>query len=227
MDIRIYHSGSTGNLYRIGNLLLEAGVSIREIKKALDFRLSEIVGCLATHGHLDHSRGAADLMTAGVDLYCSEGMANALGLHGHRLHILQDRKQITIGEWKVVPFVVPHDAEEPMGFLISKGSDKILFATDLSYIPYRFKGLTTIMLSISYDTEILKENIARGDLHVDVGRRVLLNHLSLKTGKEFFKATDTSRVEAIYLLHLSDTNSNAEMFKREIEKIVGKPVYVA
>ena len=45
--------------------------------------------------------------------------------------------------------------------------------------------------------------------------------------QDFLRANDLSRVKEIHLLHLSDENSNAERFKREIQEISGKPVYVA
>lgn len=56
LEIKQIASGSTGNCYRISdgktNLLIEAGITIRKIKEALMFRLSEIEGCLISHEHL-------------------------------------------------------------------------------------------------------------------------------------------------------------------------------
>lgn len=51
--------------------------------------------------------------------------------------------------------------------------------------------------------------------------------MSLETAKEFLRANDLSRVQEIWLLHLSDDNSDAERFKREIQGLTDKPVYVA
>jgi hypothetical protein len=41
------------------------------------------------------------------------------------------------------------------------------------------------------------------------------------------QANDLSKVQEIWLLHLSDGNSDADRFKREIQELTGKPVYVA
>jgi phosphoribosyl 1,2-cyclic phosphodiesterase len=226
MDIHAYHSSSAGNLYRADDLLLEAGVSIRPIKTALEFQLSKITACLMTHEHGDHAKGAADLIKAGVDVYCSEGTARSLGLKGHRLHILKAGQQVSIGQWQVLPFDVRHDAEEPLGFLCAKGSEKLLFATDTNYLPYRFKGLTHIMLGVDYDAEILKENTLTGTVDPERAKRTLQNHMSLETACGFFRANDMSRVQGIWLLHLSNDNSHAEQFKTEIEKLTGRPVYI-
>lgn len=49
-------TGSSGNSYALMNdkeiLLLDLGVSAKVIKKAVDFRVSDIAGCLVSHGHL-------------------------------------------------------------------------------------------------------------------------------------------------------------------------------
>jgi phosphoribosyl 1,2-cyclic phosphodiesterase len=81
-------------------------------------------------------------------------------------------------------------------------------------------------LGISYDTEILKDNIITGKVDPALGKRILRNHMSLKTALEFLKANDLSKLQEIHILHTSDTNSNAAMFKKEIQKITGKPVYI-
>lgn len=57
--------------------------------------------------------------------------------------------------------------------------------------------------------------------------RLLTSHFSLENVKEFLKANDLSQVREIWLLHLSDGNSDQVRFKREIMELCGKPVYVA
>ena len=70
--------------------------------------------------------------------------------------------------------------------------------------------------------------------HVEAGlvpkklkSRILKSHFSLENVKEFLKANDLSKVQEIWLLHLSDGNSDAERFKRETQEISRKPVYIA
>lgn len=65
------------------------------------------------------------------------------------------------------------------------------------------------------------------DLDPSVKKRLLRSHFSLENVKKFLAANDLSRVREIHLLHLSDGNSDAAMFKAEIEQLTGKPVYVA
>lgn len=226
MDITIHHSGSSGNLYQVDNLLIEAGVPIKQIKKNLNYKLSDISGCLVSHFHGDHACAVKDIMKAGIELYCSQDTANKMGLSGHRLHIIKHGQQIKISTWTIKAFNLVHDVP-CLGFILAKGEEKLLYANDTSYVPYRFKGLTHIMLGVNYNTETLVDNITCGYINPEVGKRMLKNHMSLNTAKEFFKANDMSKVSEIWVLHLSSGNSNAELFKSEIMKLTGRPTYIA
>lgn len=225
-------SSSAGNAYHITDgktaLLLEAGVRFKDIQRALNFRVSDIAGCLLSHEHGDHGKSAADLMRAGVDVYASAGTLDALKLDGHRARPIQAKKQFSIGTWTILPFGVQHDVAEPLGFLLAnQAGEKLLFATDTYYIRYRFPGLTHIMVECNYSIRILSENIASGRVPASMKPRLLRSHFSLENVKEFLKANDLSKVQEIWLLHLSDNNSDEELFKREIQQISGKPVFVA
>ena len=75
--------------------------------------------------------------------------------------------------------------------------------------------------------EILNKNIEEGLVHPVLANRLLKSHFNLENVKEFLKATDLVKVKDIVLLHLSDGNSNAAEFKEEIQRLTGKPVYIA
>ena len=232
MQFTAFASSSRGNLYRLSHgdsaLLIEAGLPLREIKKALNFKLSRISACLLTHEHMDHAKGAPELMKAGVDLYCTRGTADALSLNGHRLHIVKPLVQFRIGPWSVLPFDVVHDAAEPVGFLVGhKAGGKLLFATDTSYLKHRFQGLTHIAIEANFSAQKLKEQVARGKVHPDVARKLWGRHMRLETVLDMLKANDLREVREIHLLHLSDQNSDAEMFKSEIQNQTGNPVIIA
>ena len=145
-------SSSSGNTYLVGGcspLLLDCGLPFRQLQMATGYQLTNLAGCLLSHEHKDHSKAAKDLMKAGMDLYTSQGTAEALGLNHHRLHIIRAREQFQVGGWTVLPFETQHDAAEPLGFLLAGGGEKILYATDTFYIRYRFRGLTRILLEVT------------------------------------------------------------------------------
>jgi phosphoribosyl 1,2-cyclic phosphodiesterase len=225
-------SGSSGNCYRITDgrtpLLLECGIPYKEIQKGLNFRIAEIASCLISHEHQDHSKAVRDVMKAGIDCYMSAGTAEALGISGHRLHIIKAKQQFRIGTWTILPFETQHDAAEPLGFLLAnRNGDKLLYATDTFYIRYRFQGLTHIAVECNYSLDILRANVEAGLVEPVLKSRILKSHFSLENVKKFLQANDLSRVKEIWLLHLSDGNSDAERFKREVMELTGKPVYVA
>lgn len=231
IEITSFGSGSGGNAYRVTDgvtpLLLEAGVKYREIQRGFDFRLTEVAGCLLTHEHGDHSKSIKDIMKAGINVYTSPGTIKTLGISGHRLKPVKAMQQFQLGSWTILPFDTEHDVSEPLGFLLAnQDGEKLLFATDTYYIRYKFKGLTHIMVECNYSTGILNQNILDGRIPQVMRKRLLQSHFSLENVKEFFKANDLSKVQEIWLLHLSDTNSNAELFKREIMKLTGKMVII-
>lgn len=167
-------------------------------------------------------------MKAGIDVYASQGTIEATGATGHRIKPIKALEPFTIGTWTVLPFDTQHDAKEPLGFLLANSAgDKLLFATDTFYVRYKFKGLTHIMLECNYALDILKENVREGLVDEKLKNRLLSSHFSLENVKGFLKANNLSKVEEIHLIHLSDNNSDAERFKREIRELTGKVVYVA
>src|SRR5690625_2922535 len=232
IDIKTLASGSSGNAYLITDghtpLLLECGISYRDIQIATNFQTSNIAGCLISHEHKDHSKTLKDVLRAGIDVYASQGTIDQEGIDHHRLKSIKAKQQFKIGTWSILPFDIQHDVAEPLGFLLmNQQGEKLLFATDTFYVKYKFKGLTHIMIECNYSLDILNENIESGRVHPAMKRRLMKSHFSLENVKEFLKANDLSKLQEIHLLHLSDSNSNEEQFKKEIQELTGKPVYVS
>ncbi|RHW33543.1 MBL fold metallo-hydrolase [Oceanobacillus profundus] len=232
IEIKTLASGSKGNCYHITDgstpLLLECGIPFKSIRRALNFETSNLAGCLVTHEHKDHCAGLKDVTRSGIDCYMSPGTAEAVGVSNHRIKKVKSKQQFEIGTWTVLPFDVQHDVSEPYGFLlVNKVGEKLLFATDTYYIRYKFKGLTHLLIECNYSMDILNNNIENGHTHIGMKNRLIKSHFSLENVKEFLLANDLSKVQEIHLLHLSDANSNEAFFKREIQELTGKVVYIA
>ena len=229
LDIAIHATGSTGNCYTVSNgkatVMLDCGLPYNRIQKLTGFILPDAV--FVTHEHQDHVKAAKDFMRRGVDIYTSAGTAEVENLEGHLLHIMKNRQSVSIDGIVVSAFETQHDAVEPLGFLLDDGEDRLLYATDTYYLHYRFPGLTKIMVEANYCNEILTENLRYGKLPKTLERRLRESHFSLENLNKFFLANDLSKVKEIWLIHLSKGNADPVMFKREIEALTGKPVYVA
>jgi phosphoribosyl 1,2-cyclic phosphodiesterase len=228
MDFRSLASSSRGNAYLLtsgtSRLLLECGLHLADLQRRAGHQLGAVDACLVTHEHMDHARSAAGLLRIGVEVWTSAGTAAALGLEGHGLHVLRDGVQVQIGPylgpWTVLPFDAVHDAAEPLGFLISDGVDKLLFATDTAYLPWRFHGLTMIAIECNWASDLL------GDLSPERRARLEGAHMGLEQVQELLAANDLSHCRSIHLLHLSRAHSDAARFKTEIERQTGIPVVV-
>jgi len=228
MDFISYASSSEGNAYSLSDgktrLLIEAGLPVRELKRRVGFGLSLFDGCLLTHEHGDHSKGVEGVMDAGVDCYMTGGTAGALGVSGHRVEVIRAGVQFDIGSWVVFPFTAVHDAAEPVGFLFYSRVEKkrFLFATDTQYLKYYFKGLAYIAIEANYS----EVDVEEGDVDVEVKKRLLRNHMSVEAVGRMLQANDLDVLEAVFLLHLSDERADELLFKTELEKQTGVPVYI-
>ena len=232
IDIVSLASSSKGNCYKVsdGNtsILLECGISFKEINKKLNFKTHELAACFITHLHKDHCKAIKEVLKSAIDCYMSIETAQALGVVGHhRVKIVKSKEQFTVGTWVIMPFDVAHDCEGTLGFLMVSGGYKVLFLTDTYKCDYLFSGLTHIMVECNHSLAILKENVDNGTLSLSRRDRLLRSHFALENVLKFLAENDLSKVFEIWLLHLSDQNSNEALFKEEIERAFGKPVIVA
>jgi len=228
MELKVLGSGSSGNCYLLQGeketLIIECGLPYKTILKELDFNLNNVVGCLVSHEHKDHSKAIQDLIKNGINVYSSKGTFEAIGIEGRRAKLIESENAIKISEFIMLPFETQHDAVEPLGFLIThKEMGTLLFATDTYYLKYKFSGLNHILIECNYSSEILQEK----ELPKSLKTRIVKSHFELENVKDFLRATDLKEVKEIVLIHLSDGNSNSAEFKTDIEKLTGKPTYIA
>ena len=232
ISVKPLASSSKGNCYYISDgsssLLLDAGISIKAIRQGIGFSLSLVAGVLITHSHGDHCKAVKELIKAGVSVYMSEPTKTAQGVSGHRVEVIKERQQFNVGTWTILPFEAQHDCEGALGFLLAnRTGEKLLYLTDSYYCKYTFTGLSHILIECNHSYEILDRNVANGSLPAAQKKRLIQSHMSLENAKKFLQANDLSQVQEIWLIHLSDGNSDAALFKREIQQITGKHVCIA
>lgn len=234
MDLKILGSSSAGNCYVFDNgkeaLVVECGISFKEVQKTLKFDINRISGAIVSHEHGDHAKYVSKFLEARVPVYMSTGtMHKVIGkCEGYLPLLIEAGAETRIGTFVVLPFNVQHDAAEPLGFLIFHPEmGTVLFATDTYYLEYTFNGLNNILLECNYKLEILESNIAAGRIPAKLRDRTIKSHCSLQTCKEILQANDLSLVNNIVLIHLSDGNSNATEFQRDVQEATGKTVHIA
>lgn len=228
MDIKVIASGSSGNAYLIGDgktrLLLDAGISFKRIQVGCGFRTSSIDGCLVTHRHGDHAAAIPKLLQRGMTVYSNADVAE---LH-KGVQPVAALKEFNVNTLRILPFEVEHDAE-CYGYQVTstETGEKLVYITDSAYVKYTFSGLTHIMIEANYAQEIIIDKARQERIPLYLAERVIETHMSIETLLELLRANDMSKVRQIYLLHLSDGNSDAADFRRQVQQETGAEVYIA
>lgn len=227
MKLTVLASGSSGNGYlleaRHSALLIECGVKPEVLMRMTAVPISWISGALVTHEHQDHAGFVDRYAALGVRIFASEGTIKAINgiVPEYQASVLRSMVVRHIGDWKVMPFDVRHDAAEPLGFVVEHPeAGRILFVTDTAYCPYdfRFLGLDHILVEANYDDAILDGNVANGTVEEARAARTRRNHMSLRAACELVKADQTAELKNVVLIHLSRQNADAAQFARRAEE---------
>lgn len=227
MEIKPISSGSKGNAHLISDgkttLLLDAGVAFRDIQAACNYETGKVAACLVTHRHGDHSKAIPQLLKRGIKVYAPVDVCDH---YGGTLPITE-RQTITIGGFVVTPFRVPHDVP-CFGWLIDlpDADERLIYIVDAEYVKYRFYRITHLMIEANHSRERIMERATEGKLPAKLAERIIKTHMSIETAMGFIEANDMDKIKQIYLLHLSDDNSNADNFKRKVQAATGAEVYV-
>lgn len=232
MRLNVLGSDSNGNCYVLQNdkeaLIIEAGVRFSEVKKALKWQLSKVVGAVITHEHNDHAKYVRDFVSNGITVLALPSVFRAKGIDS-----LSFRKEIEpmhgyiVGGFKVFAMPVCHDVP-CVGFIIEhEDMGRMLFVTDTMMLEYRVPGLNHILLEANYAEDILDTKIEAGSVPLSMKPRLIHSHMEIETTKGILRANDLSGVNEIVLIHLSNGNSDERRFVREVQETSGKPVYAA
>jgi phosphoribosyl 1,2-cyclic phosphodiesterase len=232
MKLKVIASGSKGNCYLLENndscLILEAGIKLMEIKKAIDFKTTKISGCLVSHEHQDHAKYIKEYLEAGITVNVPVSIfVSKFNFFGCGNLKIISGETVIHGKFKIMPFRLIHDVE-CFGFLIFHPDfGRLLFCTDTKYIPYRFTNLQHIVCEVNYDDERLEDNVVSGKINKTVRDRVINSHMGLETFVDYLSKIETDNLKTITLCHLSDGNSDADKFIHEITGKTGVKVIIA
>jgi phosphoribosyl 1,2-cyclic phosphodiesterase len=221
LRVGILGSGSGGNAVVLEcgphRLLIDAGFSCREIVKRLkrlEFEPASLGGLVLTHEHNDHCRGAQRLAKKlGLSVYATAGTLDGAGLRGEAL---AEAVEIRSGEpcevagFVVEPFLLPHDAAEPVGVLVEDPHGRRLgLVADLgcrtSLAWGRLKELDVLILETNHDLDMLRNGPYPWSLKQRVAGRH--GHLSNREAAEGLPELIGDRLRWVVLYHLSRTNN--------------------
>lgn len=230
MKITVIASGSSGNCYLIqsekSNVLIEAGVNPKLIKKKTGLNFSQITGILISHKHKDHSEYAGKIASDyGVKLYANTDTLASIKERCIKKEEIKPMKSLYLKDLYVTPLQLNHDVD-CLGFIIvdTNTQEKLLFFTDTNSLNYELPQFDYIMAECNYSEQILMENVANGRIDRSYAERVRKTHFSIEKLEKFIK--EQKQLNMLYLMHLSNDNSNADEFANRLQAITGRPVEV-
>lgn len=230
------YSGSSGNSLFVESentkLLVDAGVSSKKIEEALanlEIDPTSIDGILITHEHSDHVQGLGTFAKKfNLPVFVNEKTLDAMPKQKEKISeknikLFNINEKFEIGDLKVKPFSIPHDAANPCGFNIFKDDKKISIATDIGHMTNgvlkNLEDSIFIMLESNYDPEVLKYSKYPYQLKTRIAGPD--GHLSNELAGKTISYLLNSGLKQAVLGHLSKQSNFPELaYKTVIEEIM-------
>lgn len=221
----ILGSGSGGNCAFLEagetRLLIDAGFSARQIRRrlaAIERSPETLHGILITHEHSDHIQGLAVLCAQlQIPIYCNRLTKDAIA-YAQKVkldfRLFNTGASFDLGEVGVDTFSVPHDAQDPVGFLLRTNAGNIGFLTDLGHatrlVIERIRPANVLVLETNHDLKLLQDDTRRP---WSVKQRILSRHghLCNEAAAGVAEAVMSAELRHLYLGHLSRDCNRPEL----------------
>lgn len=216
-------SGSEGNglVVEAGDsrLLIDCGFGVRDAAARLarlGIEPRSLSAILVTHEHADHVGGVpAFAARHGIPVWLTFGTLDVVGerfARNGRICGFDSHDAFAIGDLEVRPFPVPHDAREPVQFVVGDGEHRLGVLTDLGvstpHVEANLSGCDALVLECNHDAAML----ADGDYPYPLKQRIAgrLGHLDNEAAAALLASLDTSRLRHVVAAHLSQQNNTPE-----------------
>jgi len=217
VNLTILGSGSAGNCAYLetdeARILIDAGFTLRQIRQRLATigRAPEnLTGVLVTHEHNDHVEGLAGLTKKlKIPVYCNRPTQDALERQLQSKFICRlftTGDSFELGDLVVQTFTVPHDAHDPVGFLVQTPAGNVGILTDLGHatrlVLERVRRANVLLLEANHDVKLLQDCPHRP---WSLKQRILSRHghLSNEAAAEAAEQIVSADLRHLYLGHLS------------------------
>ncbi len=217
LGITILGSGSRGNAMVLhsptGSLLIDAGFSARQMRMRMQLAgIDEktVSAILISHEHRDHIAGLrVTAKQLKAEIYVNSRTGEALKYKEPKLgqlNIFSVGSPFDIGEFRIEPFSIPHDANDPVGFTVQWNGRKVGIATDLGHashlVAFQLRECDLLVLESNHDIPLLRESGRPWSLK----QRILSRHGHLSNGDSMslLKQVIHQRTRSVVLAHVSE-----------------------
>jgi phosphoribosyl 1,2-cyclic phosphodiesterase len=232
LSLSILGSGSSGNcaVVRTENtrLLLDAGLSARQIVLRLErvgLKLEDLDGILLTHEHGDHTQGLEILcrkhsLPVFATSLTQESLAQSAFTKARPLwRLMASGAAFEFRDLRIECFSVPHDAVDPVGFIIADGDSRLGVLSDVGFITNlireRLRGAHTLFIEANYDAPMLEADTKRpwATKQRISGRH---GHLSNEQAADLVQSIAHDGLHHVMLGHLSDDCNDPDVARKKI-----------
>jgi len=241
VSITVLASGSRGNSSVLATsstrVLIDCGLSCRETCHRLaaqGIAPESLNAIIITHEHSDHVAGVYVMakkfrlpvyMTAPThgawQRQCKDSAGNRVQVE--RLEVFSPGKGFCVGDVEIMPFTIPHDAADPVGFRFVAEGVRMAIATDLGFMAQNVKdqlrSCDGLILEANHDLEMLRV----GPYPWSVKQRVMsrVGHLSNDALAEFLTTDYDGGAAFLILAHLSEQNNHPDLARVAAERALG------
>ena len=227
-------SGSEGNglVVQAGrtSVLIDCGFGVRDTAARLT-RLGvapdTLAAILVTHEHSDHIGGVPAIARKhGIPVYATFGTLAAVSTRFEgmtRVYGFDSHDPFAVDDLEIHPVPVPHDAREPVQYVIGDGAVRLGVLTDLgvvtAHVASSMSGCDALVLECNHDLDMLEQGSYPYPLKQRIAGR--LGHLHNEAAAGLVASVDTTRLKHIVAAHLSRENNTPELARAALAGALG------
>ena len=232
-------SGSKGNSTVVESdtacVMVDCGFGLRNACTRLE-RIGkspeDLTAIIVTHEHSDHWKGIGALSAKyNIPVYLSAGSLKAKEIQsGEALfNCIDSHKDFYVGDICIKPVPVPHDAREPIQYILSNGKVQLGILTDLGHftphVVSSYSKCDALLLECNYDDDMLLDGPYPRFLKDRVSG--MFGHLSNRQAADLLLALDLSRLKTLVIGHISAKNNDVSLIKAAIEPLCGEDIVLS
>ena len=233
-----FGSGSSGNCYYLytekEGLIIDIGVGIRTLKKQFrDFglSLSSIHYVLITHDHADHIKSVGSIShECHLPVYATKNVHDGIDrnfcvtrkLAPDMKRMVTVGEQLQLGDFRVTPFYVPHDATENVGYQLEACGVTFCIITDAGAITDEMRTFIShadyLVIQANHDVEMLMQGPYPQHLKERIQSKT--GHLCNRDCGVAIAENMKEGLKHVWLCHLSEENNHPELARKTVESVL-------